>query len=68
MAKNNISGQNALHLSAIYKRVEAFKEGVIRKIDFNAKDEFGNTPFHYAARAGSPEMTEIMISARAKKL
>ena len=37
-------------------------------MDINLTDEFGNTPFHYAARTGSVEMTALMISAKAKKL
>lgn len=66
--KPNRSAQNVLHLAAIYKREEAFKNAATNNININLQDEFGNTPFHYAARAGSPEMTDTMILARAKKM
>ena len=50
---SNSEGQNALHLSAIYKRKEAFDLCIRRNIDLNHPDIFGNTSFHYASRAGS---------------
>jgi ankyrin repeat protein len=65
--KLNKSAQNLLHLSAIYKREEAFTNGITRNININFPDEFGNTPFHYAARAGSPEMVKCLLAAKAKK-
>jgi ankyrin repeat protein len=66
--KLNKSAQSILHLAAIYKREEAFKTAVSRNMNFNFPDELGNTPFHYAARAGSPSMVNIMIAAKAKKI
>jgi serine/threonine-protein phosphatase 6 regulatory ankyrin repeat subunit B len=57
-----------LHLAAIYKRVTAFNKAAARNLNINLQDEFGNTAFHYAARAGSVEMTSTMVTAKAKKM
>ena len=46
----NVQSQNLLHLAAIYKRKEAFFNGLKKKVDHNLQDNFGNTPLHYAAR------------------
>lgn len=34
----------------------------------NQTDIFGNTPFHYACRAGSVEMITALVAAKAKKI
>lgn len=65
--KNN-EGQNALHLATIYKRKEAFDLCIKKSIDMNHIDQSGNTPFHYACRAGSVEMVATLIAAKAKKI
>ena len=69
MSKPNSAMQNILHIAAIYKREEAFsKAATDKKVDINMADEFGNTPFHYAARAGSVAMIGTMVAAKAKKI
>jgi ankyrin repeat protein len=57
-----------MHLTAIFRRKEAFDLCIRRNIDFNHVDQHGNTPFHYACRAGSVEMMTALIAARAKKV
>ena len=69
LSKPNSAMQNILHTAAIYKREEAFnKAATDKKNDINLPDEFGNTPFHYAARAGSVAMIATMVAAKAKKV
>lgn len=41
-------------MAAIYKQIESFKKAIGLGMDINQQDEFGNTPFHYAARTGVP--------------
>lgn len=57
-----------MHLAAIFKRQEAFDLCIRKAIDFNHVDLTGNTPFHYACRAGSVEMITALVAAKAKKV
>lgn len=65
---SNIDGHNALHLATIFQRKEAFDLCIKKGIDFNHVDLSGNTPFHYACRAGSIEMVANLVAAKAKKV
>lgn len=48
----NSEGQNILHMAAIYRRKEAFMEGIKKKVNIDQPDIYGNTPLHYCCRAG----------------
>ena len=47
----NVDSQNLLHLAAIYRRKDAFFNGLRKKVSHDIQDISGNTPLHYAARS-----------------
>lgn len=63
----NSEGQNILHVAAIYRRKEAFFEGLRKKANHELADMYGNTPLHYTCRAGEIEMIEALLAGKAAK-
>ena len=64
----NSEGQNLLHLATIYRRRDAFMRALRRKVSHDLEDLFGNTPLHYASRAGEVELVEALVAGKARKI
>lgn len=64
----NSQGQNILHMAAIYRRKQAFFEGLKKKANYELADKYGNTPLHYTCRAGEIEMIEALLAGKAAKV
>lgn len=55
-------------MAAIYRRKEAFFEGIRRKSNYELADSFGNTPLHYTCRIGEVDMIEALLAGKAAKV
>ena len=64
-AKNNQTGQTALHLPAKLNHVQVVEFLVSVGADINALDEDGNTPLHYAAISNHAEIAQLLIESDA---
>lgn len=64
----NSDSQNLLHLATIYRRKEAFMNGLKKKVNHDLADVFGNTPLHYACRGGEVDFVEALIAGKAQKI
>jgi uncharacterized protein len=61
---------NLLHRALVSVSLKPQPE-IIRKlieygVDVNARDRYGNTPLHYAARLKNPELIEMLVNAGAE--
>eukprot|EP01120_Amphizonella_sp_Union-15-10_P012171 TRINITY_DN536_c0_g1_i1.p1 TRINITY_DN536_c0_g1~~TRINITY_DN536_c0_g1_i1.p1 ORF type:complete len:149 (-),score=28.37 TRINITY_DN536_c0_g1_i1:59-505(-) len=57
------SPQNALFLSAKAGRSDDVQELLKTNINFNAKDELGNTALHYASSAGHTQCVQLLLNS-----
>lgn len=63
----NTFNKNALHLASEEGFHDVVSTLIIKKLDINAKDTWGNTPLIYAANAGSLTIVRLLIEAGAEK-
>ncbi len=56
-----------IHIAAFFNRIPILELLVQKGVSVNEKDDFGNTPLHYAARRLSHEAIQFLISKGADK-
>jgi ankyrin repeat protein len=61
----DFSFNTLLHNAAAWNRVAIAKKIIQRKCDFNAMDEYGNTPLHYAHMYKHSKMEKILLANNA---
>ena len=51
----------SIHDAAMTGNIEAVKRDLAAGVDVNAKDKYGWTPLHWAAREGHKKIVELLI-------